>query len=244
MEIPASNRIIQGLWVNGKLSNIQLLCIQSFLQNGHSFHLYTYNQSINAPEGVEILPASEIFPESSIFKDDRGTLGAFSDIFRFELLYQKGGWWVDMDEICLKPFDFKEEYVFSSEHNLDFSQKINVGVIKVPPESAVMQFCRDASRKLFEVNYPHIKWGSLGSHLLESYIKSNDIYLDYVMQPEVFCPVPFVYFKLLFNNIVFDFSRETYGVHLWNEMLRLENMDINGGYHKQSCFERLKNTYL
>ena len=34
--------IIQSLWIGGSLSNLEILSIKSFLQNGHTYHLYTY----------------------------------------------------------------------------------------------------------------------------------------------------------------------------------------------------------
>ena len=31
------------------------------------------------------------------------------------MLYEVGGYWVDLDMIAIKMFDFKEPYIFSSE---------------------------------------------------------------------------------------------------------------------------------
>ena len=36
--------IIQSLWIGQRLSDLERLCIRSFLQKGHPFHLYTYNE--------------------------------------------------------------------------------------------------------------------------------------------------------------------------------------------------------
>jgi len=85
------------------------------LANGHHYQLYVYNHVANIPEGVEILDGHEIIPESERFVSKRGSHALFSDWFRWELLYRKGGYWVDLDEVCLRSFDFAEDIVFGCE---------------------------------------------------------------------------------------------------------------------------------
>jgi len=46
------NEIIQSLWVGQRLSSMERLSIQSFLKNGHPFHLFAYNEIEDLPEGV------------------------------------------------------------------------------------------------------------------------------------------------------------------------------------------------
>jgi hypothetical protein len=57
--------------------------------------------------------ANEIIAETHVFKNARqNTFAAFSDFLRYKLLLDRGGWWVDVDTICLRPFDFEDDYVF------------------------------------------------------------------------------------------------------------------------------------
>lgn len=37
-----------------------------------------------------------------------------SDYFRYSLLYQRGGWWVDMDTVMLKSFDFNQPHIMTT----------------------------------------------------------------------------------------------------------------------------------
>ncbi|WP_104692915.1 glycosyltransferase [Helicobacter pametensis] len=151
-----SNKIVQSFWYSkdegcNYLSSIELLCIASYLAHGHEFHLYTYTpndasmhflqeqlKECKNYENFVLKNACEILPKSEIFFDDRGSVGiaAFSDYFRFQLLYQKGGWWVDMDTICLRPLDFENPYVFATERK---GEGIEDGaatcMIKAPKES-------------------------------------------------------------------------------------------------------------
>ena len=68
--------------------------------------------------------------------EDRTTLyGAFSDWFRWSLLYEKGNFWVDMDVICLKPFVFSEDLVYGFE----VKDRVCPAVIKFPPQHELSQ---------------------------------------------------------------------------------------------------------
>lgn len=139
-----SNRVINSLWIGSELSSLELLTLHSFTSQGHLFRLWTYGPLRSPiPAGVELRDANEIIPEHRVFRyrhtnrygHGKGSVSGFSDIFRYKLLYEHGGWWVDMDITCLKPFDLKQPYFFRSHHVLPL-----VGnVMKAPPRSEVMR---------------------------------------------------------------------------------------------------------
>ncbi len=142
----AQNKIVNSLWIGNKLSIIELLTIHSFIEKGHEFRLWVYEPLQNElPAGVVLLDAAEIVPKERVFAyrnenkygHGKGSVAGFSDIFRYKLLYEKGGWWVDMDVTCLQPLDFKEEYFFRSHHEL----QVVGNVMKCPPQSALMKSC-------------------------------------------------------------------------------------------------------
>jgi len=62
------NKIIQGLWIGPELSVMEQLSVVSFLQNGHEYQLYVYEEPKNIPAGTVIKDANEILPSSSIFQ--------------------------------------------------------------------------------------------------------------------------------------------------------------------------------
>ena len=113
--------IIQSLWIGGSLSKIEQLCINSFLKNNHEFHLYTYGEVQNIPEGTTVKDANEIINSSEIFTYNGGSYAGFADWFRWELLYKKGGFWVDTDVICIKPID-SAPYTSSSSKSKGFGK--------------------------------------------------------------------------------------------------------------------------
>jgi len=101
--------IIQSLWIGESLTTIEQLCINSFLYHGHEFHLYTYDNILNVPSGTTVKDANEILDNSKVFTYCNGRVSGFADWFRLEMLNKKGGFWVDMDVICLKPFKFNND---------------------------------------------------------------------------------------------------------------------------------------
>ena len=73
------SNIIQSLWVGGELSKMEQLCAKSFVDNGHTYHLYTYGDVKNIPEGVIIKDGNEIVDKSEIFRYKNGSFSAFSN---------------------------------------------------------------------------------------------------------------------------------------------------------------------
>jgi hypothetical protein len=103
--------LVQSLWVGSKLRWIERLAIQSYLDNGWRFQLYAYDELENVPAGCEILDASAIIPEKDVFTEGlgsglhAGSVGAFSDLFRYRMLYERGGMWSDTDVVNFLKFD-------------------------------------------------------------------------------------------------------------------------------------------
>ncbi|WP_227550374.1 hypothetical protein [Sphingobacterium paramultivorum] len=64
------------------------------------------------------------------------------------------------------------------------------------------------------------------------------------MSSEYFYPVKYMDVKDLISKKSIALSPETYTVHFWNEMWRIENLDKNGKYPETSLFETLKTLYL
>jgi mannosyltransferase OCH1-like enzyme len=153
--------IVHGMWIGNHLSLLELLCLHSFTAKGHSFHLWTYEALDNTlPTGVVLNDANEIIPKEQVFSyknrnsfgHGKGSYAGFSDIFRYKLLYDKGGWWVDMDITCLKAFDFSQDYFFRAHHDLTL-----VGnVMKCPQGSALMLSCYEEAMK--EVTAENTDW--------------------------------------------------------------------------------------
>lgn len=232
--------VIQGLWVGDKLSTMEQLCIVSFLHHGHRFQLYTYGAVENVPAGTEICDGSQVIPHSAIFRYNNGSLAGFANFFRYKLLLENGGYWVDLDTICLKPFDFSQEYVFSAEMHHG-TPIVASAVIKVPQGSA---FCKYAWNVCQSKDVQNLVWGETGPWLTADGVERFRL-RQYVLGPEVFCPIdPDTWEEIFDPNGRATFGSNTRAIHLWNELWRREGLDKNASYAPCCIYERLKLTYL
>jgi mannosyltransferase OCH1-like enzyme len=215
---------IQTLWIGEALSPMERLCLTSFLQHGHDVHLYVYEEVRNIPAGVTVRDAAEILPASRIFRyREHNSVAGFANFFRYKLLHERGGWWVDTDIICLRPFTFEDEYVFGAE--ISYKQRIvNNCVIRASAGSAIME---RAWHTCDARDPTTLKWGETGPKLLTQLVE--ELGLDrYVQGPEVFCPIPWSEWrKLAYPDTKLKFPRTTRAVHLWNEMWRRNGVDKN-----------------
>lgn len=146
MTLHENNKVVHGLWVGSELSPLEMLTLLSFVRNGHEFHLWTYDEFRSpVPDGVTLCDAASIIPKEWVFRrkyDDpllgigKGSVGSpFSDLFRYRLLYEHGGWWTDMDITCLRPLSFDSPYYFRAHPILPLIGN----VMKVPARSVLME---------------------------------------------------------------------------------------------------------
>ena len=230
--------IIQTLWIGDRLSKMELVCLNSYLKNDHEVHLYTYSEIENVPSGVIVKDGREILPEDMIFiyKDHKSYSG-FSNYFRYKLLYDKGGYWTDTDIVCLKKFDFNSPYVFCSEEILPLGQgNTHVGscLIKMPVKSPV---AHDAYQICLSKKPEELKWGEIGPRLVKEMVEKYNLN-QLVKEPKVFCPVPGCEWIKYIQPNAYEYSEETYAIHLWNEMWRRSNIDKNSKFDTNSFYEK------
>lgn len=219
--------IIQGLWIGDNISRLELLSLRSFVANGHPFHLYLYAPLPEIPAGVTVFDANEIIPYDEIQKTHGGSYAMFADKFRYKLLYLKGGWWVDLDIICLKPFEFESPHIFGLELEPDGDSKVGNAVLKVPPGSELIKACLDISSS---VNIADLPWGATGPHLLTQLVQVMG--LTECIQPyETFYPIHWWQMgQLLETGQHKPDLKKSYAVHLWNEYWRRNGLDKDANY--------------
>ncbi len=236
------NTAIQSLWIGEALSRVEKLCILSFLSQGHDFHLYSYGDVDGIPDGVTVFNGEEILKSDYIFLNcDRKTYSGFSNLFRYKLLRDKGGIWVDLDVVCLKPFNFTEENVISQELDEDGSVIVTTCVIATQMNSVLMKQCYENAEKVDRLKQ---RFGEIGPYFFSKFVEK---YATQVTKksPSVFCPVPFTRWSELISEepnhqafVDHCIGGDTLSVHLWNEMWRFANIDKNGCFPSTSFFER------
>jgi len=234
---------VGSLWIGKSLSNVEKLSMSSFVANGHDYHLYVYDDVEGIPEGVIIDDANKVVPEKDIFysltSDGKpGGLGAFSDYFRFNMMNYAGGYWVDTDIVCIKPFDFDTDYVFSSENTHRGEIEATSGVMKIKKGSKALKYAVDYCNDVEDKS--NIRWGDIGPLLVRKTIEKFKLE-KYVRDYKVFMPINWWEAHHIINpNTEFQIENQTHSIHFWNEIWRSQNWDKNLKYDDSSVFEQLK----
>jgi mannosyltransferase OCH1-like enzyme len=236
------NQVINSLWIGDTLDNLGLLTLKSFVHHGHTFQLWVYD-TIKTPLPNEVLlkDANEIIPEKDIFRyknhneygHGKGSVAGFADIFRCKLLYEKGGWWVDMDMTCLKPLDFNEPYVFRR----DSARSIVNNMIKCPPKSPIMKWCYQQTKQYIDENNKEwmlpsfILRKAIEEFKLKKYINST------IANPDRWEQI------VLYSNYDMILPSSQYVIHWLNEfwrVMKLNKKDVVEGsiyYHFSLKFD-------
>jgi hypothetical protein len=237
---------IQTFWA-GPISDMELLCLKSWVGHGHPVHLYTYDDISGLPVGVIRMDAREIVPEDEVFLYDGPmpkTVTAdafaympFADKFRYRLLRFNGGLWLDLDIILIRPIPdelFELDFWCSSERTLQAGAykstdpyKPNIGAIYCKePESDLMV-------ELTNIRKPvRGAWDGLKS--FQKWLRRLDLTKG-VLQPSVFCDMAWMNVKDI-TVTVSDTEHlppkwgvpgcsvipppEAIGVHCWRGLLR------------------------
>ncbi len=244
------NTAIQGLWVGPSLSVMEQMSILSFIKHGHEYHLYVYDEDIEGiPKGATLKDADQILPRSRIPGHREQISSGFSDIFRYRLLLEKGGYWVDTDVVCLRPFAFGSDYVFGQNRTRDPSKSIASAVIKAPVGCELIKSCYDRSLEL-EKDLDKLKWAEVGPTLLTQAVKKCGL-TEYALPCRTFSPIDwwnwgdFISGRLVTRIKTSVMLRKgVYAVHLWNEIWRREKLDKNATYHPRCLYEKFKRMYL
>lgn len=212
--------IFQSFWHGEKLPDFVRTAINSFLAHGHEYHLYSYRE-FALPQGAIGIDAGQILAESEIFyyrneDGSQGSIAAFADLFRYELLSRVGNWWVDTDVLCrCRPAALPPGELFFGWED---AERICNAILKFPAGHPMLeelkQRCRAAGTESLE-------WGEVGPYLLTAVVEERSAtHLAYppsyaypLHWSEYQCYVRREALKPIQNKL-----RGAPFVHLWQEM--------------------------
>ena len=199
---------LNSLWIGERLGFVEKLCLVSALSHGHSFTLYSYSPDTlrGVPKGIELRDAREVMAIEKLLRCvERGAVALGADLFRYELLANNFGYWVDMDFCFLKPIDFTGPYVFGWESDA----KINNALLRIPYNSNMVRDLRSLpqpNRKppwfgpkrsmtyywnwltKGNINVEDLPWGTFGPEMVTYLAKKYGV-AHHAQPPEVFYPV-------------------------------------------------------
>ena len=144
-----------------------------------------------------------------------GSHAAFSNLFRYKLLADRGGWWVDTDVVCLSSeIPAFDEFFAFQEHNV-----VNGAVLFFRRRDPLMLECLDEALRIGD----DPSWGEIGPKLVTR--KVEEVGRLKNAQPSVTCyPVHHSEALDLLRPQQFgamaERIRQSFFLHLWNEVTR------------------------
>jgi len=218
-----TSHCFQTFWFGPELSPYEHMCLASFIKHGHKVQLFSYS-NISVPVGVENVDAREILPEDKVFFYKRGagagSVSAFSNVFRYKLLSERGGWWIDTDLICLSPDAPKGDFVAAYE---DLG-RINGAIIFCREGDPLIRLCLEQSLSMGD----DIEWGAIGPALLT--VNASALgYSNKVLPMHTCYPVHYTEATQLLmpskRDILAGRSQGSFCLHLWNEIFRRKSIE-------------------
>jgi hypothetical protein len=215
---------LQSLWIGAALSPIEAMCIQSFLSRGHRFDLFVYGDVDNVPDGCTRHDARSVVDEARIFAyrqgSGKGSVSGFSNLFRYKLLLDRGGWWVDLDVVCIGDPVPDADVALAREDG----EHVNCAIIKFPPGHPAMAY---AYSRAVAVG-TNMTWGECGPRLMTEVVPMFG--LEPALMPrQSFYPIPWRESAKLIDPAHREYVeakvRGAVFVHLWNETFRRAHYD-------------------
>src|SRR5262245_941944 len=149
-------------WHGGPLPLYAWPCMRSFIERGHAVRLYAY-EPLEMPRGVLAADARTILPIEEIVRYHG--IEAFADVFRYELLFREGGWWADVDVLCLTDRLPAAMYAWAEEE----PGVVNNAILKFPKAEPLVAEMAKRARTLARQVKP---WGAAGPRLLSAALRS------------------------------------------------------------------------
>jgi hypothetical protein len=225
--------IFATLW-EGPLDPLIYSCFASFPHHGARLRVYTYDDELDLPPGVERADARRICADRSLstqyIADGRPSFAMFSDLFRYRLVRETGCCWVDADILCLRRPDFSAEpIVFGRQFEPSHPWSINTAVLKLPAKHPMLRELVATAEAAIGVDHP---WATIGPVLLTELASryqidgcAHDIGAFYPLPPPHF-------WKPLMpeqhEHVRTTVAQSTF-LHLWHENFR------RSAYDKHAC---------
>lgn len=236
-------QVFRGFWHGPSLSAYELLCMRSVVRLGHTFELYTYDPAIEVPDWIERRNANDILPTDHVMVyrtgSGAGSPSLHSNIFRYELMHQLGGWWLDLDVLMLR----SDASVDGDFYAVDARDHLLTAVMRFAKGHRLLQEAIERCRSVKECESV---WGQTGPDLIHELITKHGL-RDRAQPAITVVPIDFCDIDVVFDpgrsEEVFAVCAESSFVHLFNEMRRASGFPREAGPPKGSFLDRLFELY-
>lgn len=206
------------LWVGNSLGPYEQLCLSSFVRHNYTISVYSYDDTLALPEGVNRKDANLVVPRKEVFDNPAkpGSFALFSNLFRYRLFRSSSEIWVDADVFALRPGFAPSRFIWGFEDPL----KVNGAVLKVPGDSSVLDFLEETARD--RVRSGPVKWGDAGPNLVTESVDRFNLWHS-VRDQQSFYPIYLREVWKLYDPAssgkVHNSLQGSDFLHLWNEVL-------------------------
>jgi hypothetical protein len=209
------------------------------------------------PKGTIMKDANILMPKKELLNFPSNSQA--SDYYRVLMILNEGGWYVDLDTICLQPLEFSEDYVFASEDvsgswprnrkpgemmypcSIEPQPYISNHIFKAPKDSDFLKYISDRIRGM-DTKHP-MEWTSMGPNLFIEGVAEFD-FEKFVKAPIVFDLLnPHEYGSFISSGFLWDVDKRSYSIHLRSSFWTSKSgwgLNPNGKYPDDSWFEFLK----
>jgi hypothetical protein len=242
--LPPRHEEVRAFWTGPSLSLYEQLSLASFVAAGARVQLFTYESALAVPDGVERIDANELLPGPvHQFRHSSGdtSLALHSDLFRYVAIEKFGGWYVDLDIICIgKALPTDSMYIARETDKV-----VNGAVMKFPAQSALMSAAIKEARRLLPqtaMASTHEARLLIGPPLMTRLL--HEFGLGHVVRPRS-CAYEIGYDEILslFDPASCERLQERVAesdfTHLWNEVWRWLRIPKNYGPPEGSFLDSL-----
>jgi glycosyltransferase involved in cell wall biosynthesis len=194
---------------------------------GHAVKVWSYSPrklEFLRGQGVQVAAADEVVPQALFERVlARSEIRYFSDIFRYAVLYEHGGLWMDTDVVLLRPFPFRGAYFFNLQWRAGAAGEhfICGNVIYAKPFSPHIRRLYERAIALF-FDKTEGKFGDVGPKLLSDYVASDEgaELRKWVFSPMFFNSIDWTethrFDRPVGEAALYLNDERVFGVHLWN----------------------------
>ncbi len=235
---------IRAFWTGPNLSLYEELSLRSFLASGARVQLFSYDDDLVVPDGVELINANEILPGPVYaFRHAAGdkSLALHSDLFRYVAVEKYGGWYLDLDIIFIgRELPASPVYIAR-----ETAKVINGAVMKFPAHSPLLQRAIEEARRLLPetaASTSHETRVLIGPALMTRLL--SEFSLEHVVRPRSqayeigYDEIP-AFFDPASCERLQERVADSDFTHLWNEVWRWVRIPKNYGPPEGSYLDSL-----
>src|SRR6478609_9070563 len=231
-----SDHVVRCFW-HGPFSPYEALCLSSFVGAGIAVELFSEAPVPGLPAGVTRRDAREILDRNvAVYRHefDGPSPSLHSNHFRYALLEQCGGWWIDTD-VMLLAASLPAADIFVARQS---DHELNGSAMRFPPQHPLMKAARERTAEVLE----NARWGDTGPRLLTELQPEYAPHLPIALRESTYAIGADEFEKFLLPAAREEVEKRTANstfAHLWNEMWRKAGVPKNIAPPKGSWLDRM-----